>query len=146
MAYDDSPSSSSCASKVPMQPRNDAFPDLEDTVFQVTNSGDSVMAGGSASEREDTDVSGVLVPRDILELEFEDGVDKPSSEEPATRSSAGRRFFRAASLDPSPFSMSGICHKDVGPGQRSGRLVTTGQMAVSKRSFSRVDNASVDGT
>lgn len=82
------PSSSSCASNVPMHPRSDVCSDLGETVFQVTKSGYSAIVG-----KDEVDVAGVSVPSESVEPE--DGVEMllADAELSTTRRRAGDCFF-----------------------------------------------------
>lgn len=84
-----------------MQPRRDVLPVRGETVFHVTNNGDSVMAG-SVESRDVVDVAAVSVESDMLE----DEEDEPLDETSATRRRAGILFLMLSSFEEGPSSSS----------------------------------------
>jgi len=93
IAYDESPSSSSNASNVPMHPRSDVCPVRAETAFHVTKSGDSVMGGEVSVGKDEVEVAGVSLLRDSVEPD--DGVETllVDAELSATRRRAGSSSF-----------------------------------------------------
>jgi hypothetical protein len=100
-AYDDRPSSSSCGSNVPMQPRSEVSWRGE-MVFQVTKS------GCSSAGSDDIEVLGVSAPdagderEKVLEVEGEEVPleEEEEDEAVARRWRAGRRFASFPVLSP----------------------------------------------